>query len=190
MLTQELLVEIHVLHRQGKSIRAIAKALQISRNSVRKYLRNIAMTPNYSKRTDRASKLDPFKAYLKARIDAAKPDWIPATVLFREIQANGYEGKEGILKNYIRPFKITPDANRYGVLKRQRVNNYKLTLLLSAGGGANSKPLLPHWGTAGLPMFALANMSARKTGWPVLKVLYITLAVCPKSYCSIMPSAS
>lgn len=74
MLTQELLVEIHVLHRQGKSIRAIAKALQISRNSVRKYLRNIAMTPPYSKRTDRVSKLDPFKAYLKARIDAAKPD--------------------------------------------------------------------------------------------------------------------
>lgn len=109
MLTQELLVEIHVLHRQGKSIRAIAKALQVSRNSVRKYLRNIAMTPSYSKRTDRVSKLDPFKAYLKERIDAAKPDWIPATVLFREIQAKGYEGKEGILKNYIRPFKITPD---------------------------------------------------------------------------------
>lgn len=107
MLTQELLVEIHVLHRQGKSIRAIAKALQVSRNSVRKYLRNIAMTPGYSKRADRASKLDPFKAYLKARIDAAKPDWIPATVLFREIQAKGYEGKEGILKHYIRPFKIT-----------------------------------------------------------------------------------
>jgi transposase len=108
MLTQELLVEIHVLYRQGKSIRAIAKALQISRNSVRKYLRNIAMTPSYSKRTDRLSKLDPFKAYLKERIDAAKPDWIPAMVLFREIQAKGYEGKEGILKNYIRPFKIIP----------------------------------------------------------------------------------
>jgi len=61
MLTQELLVEIHVLHRQGKSIRAIAKALQISRNSVRKYLRNIEMTPTYSKRAGRASKLDPFK---------------------------------------------------------------------------------------------------------------------------------
>lgn len=76
--------------------------------SVRKYLRNIAMTPSYSKRIDRLSKLDPFKAYLKERIDAAKPDWIPATVLFREIQAKGYEGKEGILKNYIRPFKIIP----------------------------------------------------------------------------------
>lgn len=105
MLTQELLVEIHVLHRQGQSIRAIAKTLHVSRNTVRKYLRDIAKTPAYSKRADRASKLDPFKPYLMERIAAAKPDWIPATVLFREIQAKGFTGKEGILKNYIRPFK-------------------------------------------------------------------------------------
>ena len=105
MLTQELLVEIHVLHRQGQSIRAIAKTLHVSRNTVRKYLRDIAKTPAYSERPDRASKLDPFKTYLMERIAAAKPDWIPATVLFREIQAKGFTGKEGILKNYIRPFK-------------------------------------------------------------------------------------
>jgi transposase len=105
MLTQELLVEIHVLHRQGQSIRAIAKTLHVSRNTVRKYLRDIAKTPAYSERADRASKLDPFKTYLMERIAAAKPDWIPATVLFREIQAKGFTGKEGILKNYIRPFK-------------------------------------------------------------------------------------
>ncbi|MBP6057826.1 MAG: helix-turn-helix domain-containing protein [Nitrosomonas sp.] len=34
MLTQEILVEIHVLHRQGKSIRSIARALNVSRNTV------------------------------------------------------------------------------------------------------------------------------------------------------------
>jgi transposase len=105
MLTQESLVEIHVLHRQGHSIRAIAKTLHVSRNTVRKYLRDIARTPAYSERSDRASKLDPFKTYLMERIAAAKPDWIPATVLFREIHAKGFTGKEGILKNYIRPFK-------------------------------------------------------------------------------------
>jgi transposase len=105
MLTQELLVEIHVLHRQGMSIRAIAKHHQISRNTVRRYLRDVAKTPTYSQRERRLSKLEPFKLYLQERMAAAKPDWIPATVLFREIQANGYEGKEGIVKNYIRPFK-------------------------------------------------------------------------------------
>lgn len=109
MLTQESLVEIHVLHRQGQSIRAIARALQVSRNTVRKYLREIAKTPTYSERAERESKLDPFKTYLKERIAAAQPDWIPAAVLFREIEAQGYTGKEGILKNYIRPFKPRQD---------------------------------------------------------------------------------
>ena len=42
---------------------------------------------------------------MRQRIEAAKPHWIPATVLFREIQTQGYQGKEGILKNYIRQFK-------------------------------------------------------------------------------------
>jgi len=33
---------------------------------------------------------------------------IPATVLLREIQAQGYQGKDGILKIYIRAFKQQP----------------------------------------------------------------------------------
>jgi len=109
MLTQENVVEVHVLHRQGMSIRRIAKELGISRNTVRVYLRDKAATPTYGPREQRRSKLDEFKPYLKARIEAAKPHWIPGAVLFREIQARGYQGKEGILKNYIRPFK--PVAN-------------------------------------------------------------------------------
>ena len=38
MLTQETLVDIHVLHRQGNSIRAIAKGLGVSRNTVRRFV--------------------------------------------------------------------------------------------------------------------------------------------------------
>ena len=98
-------MEIHVLHRQGKGIRAIAKELNISRNTVRRYLRDVAKTRQYKQRQARPSKLEPFQAYLRQRIEAAKPHWIPAIVLFREIQAQGYQGKEGILKNYIRQFK-------------------------------------------------------------------------------------
>ena len=104
MLTQELLVEIHVLHRQGRSIRQIAKTLGVSRNTVRHYLRDVARTPVY-RRPKRVSKLEPFKSYLLERINAAKPDWIPAAVLFRELQERGYQGKEGILKNWLRPYK-------------------------------------------------------------------------------------
>lgn len=98
-------MEIHVLHRQGMGIRAIARELNISRNTVRRYLRDIAKMPEYGRREARPSKLAPFTAYLRQRMEAAKPDWIPATVLFREIQSQGYQGKGGILKNHLRPFK-------------------------------------------------------------------------------------
>lgn len=73
---------------------------------MRKYLRDIARTPIYSRRDDRPSKLEPFKTYLFERIEAVRPEWIPATVLFRELQAKGYDGKEGIVRNYIRQFKV------------------------------------------------------------------------------------
>jgi transposase len=110
MLDQESLVDIHVLHRQGNSIRSISRQLGISRNTVRSYLRNFAKSPTYKPRVARPSKLDPFKPYLQERIDAAKPYWIPATVLFRELQAQGYDGQEGLVKQYIRQFKPITQA--------------------------------------------------------------------------------
>lgn len=105
MLTQEQLVDIYVLHRQGKGIRAIARELNISRNTVRRYLKQNASAPRYRGRPERVSLLEPFKPYLQERIKAAHPHWIPATVLLRAIQTQGYQGKEGILRNYLRPFK-------------------------------------------------------------------------------------
>lgn len=103
MLTQEFIVEIHVLSRQGHSVKAIARQLGVSRNTVRKYLRDQARTPQYSHRPQRPSKLDPFKAYLLERQSAAKPHWIPATVLLREIRDRGYDGGITTLKSFIGP---------------------------------------------------------------------------------------
>jgi transposase len=105
MLTQEILVEIHILHRQGESIRAIAKKLGVSRNTVRRYLRDLNAVPSYPDRTQNATKLDPYKDCLLARIEAAKPHWTPATVLLREIQDRGYTGGISQLKYYIADFK-------------------------------------------------------------------------------------
>ncbi len=39
MLTKESQVEVHVLHKQGKGVRAIARATGFSRNTVRALLR-------------------------------------------------------------------------------------------------------------------------------------------------------
>lgn len=105
MLTQERLVEIHVLHGQGNSIRAIAKQLGVSRNTVRRYLRDLTVVPSYPDRGTRPTKLEPYKPYLLGRIEAAKPHWIPATVLFNEIQARGYTGGISQLKYYVAEFK-------------------------------------------------------------------------------------
>ena len=52
-----------------------------------------------------ATKLEPYKPYLLGRIEAARPHWIPATVLFSEIQNRGYTGGISQLKYYVAEFK-------------------------------------------------------------------------------------
>ena len=105
MLNQEQSVEIRVLARQGKSIQTIARELGVSRNTVRKYLRNGFIVPAYAVRAPRPCKLDPFKAYLLERVQAARPHWIPATVLHREIGERGYTGGISQLKVFLAPLK-------------------------------------------------------------------------------------
>ena len=54
MLTLEQAVTIQVLHQQGKSIKAISRELRVSRNTVRKYLRQ-KETPQYRRTQPRTS---------------------------------------------------------------------------------------------------------------------------------------
>jgi transposase len=105
MLTQEQAVEIRILERQGRSIRQIMRETGLSRNTVRKYLRG--GKARYGPREPRPCKLDPFKGYLLERIKQARPDWIPATVLMREIAAQGYSGGISQLKAYVRAYKVS-----------------------------------------------------------------------------------
>ena len=39
------------------------------------------------------TKLATYESYLRERVAAAKPHWIPATVLYREIAERGYAGE-------------------------------------------------------------------------------------------------
>ena len=104
MLTQEHAVEIRVLARQGVKVRAIARELGVSRNTVRRYLKD-SQAKRYGPRAPRARKLTSFEAYLQARVRAAHPRWIPATVLLREITERGYDGGISQLKAYLSPLK-------------------------------------------------------------------------------------
>ena len=104
MLTQEQAVEIRVMARRGESVREIARQLDCSRNTVRRYLRDQA-AQRYGPRDLRVCKLDGYKSYLQERLAQARPRWIPATVLLREIQECGYAGGISQLKAWLAPLK-------------------------------------------------------------------------------------
>jgi transposase len=110
MLRLEGFVEIQVLKRQGKSIRSISAELGVSRNTVRKYLRS-AKKPQAKERAARPSKLDPFREYIQERVRQAHPDWIPASVLYREISERGFTGKASIVRDYVATLKPAPAAD-------------------------------------------------------------------------------
>ncbi len=98
-------MEIYTRYKQGESIRKITRDLHISRNTVRKYVRSDEEYPQYHHVNPRPSLLDPFKDYLIDRINAARPEWIPATVLLKELRSKGYTGQISILRQYISQFK-------------------------------------------------------------------------------------
>src|SRR5246500_4954803 len=91
MVGGEAALEIRVLHRRGKGIRRIARETGSSRNTVRRYLRDES-AGRYKPRPSRATKLDPFRDYVIERLRSAAPEWIPASVLLRELRERGYTG--------------------------------------------------------------------------------------------------
>lgn len=90
--------------RRGDGVRAIARQVGCSRNTVRRYLRN-ATASRYGPRAPRPCKLDPFHDYLRRRIEHARPHRIPATLLLREIAEQGYDGGISQLKAWLAPLK-------------------------------------------------------------------------------------
>jgi transposase len=106
MLTQEQAVEIRVMARRGEGVREVARQLGCSRNTVRRYLRD-EDARRYGPRAPRPCKLDPYRAYVLERVEQARPRWIPATVLLREITERGYTGGISQLKAFLAPLKKT-----------------------------------------------------------------------------------
>jgi transposase len=85
MLTKEGIMEIAVLFRQGRSIRDIAREVGVSRNTVRRYVRD-AQAATMKRPPRRAHKLDPYRRYLEERVRAAHPAWLPATMKATDIE--------------------------------------------------------------------------------------------------------
>jgi len=97
--TVKQLVELSGQH---LSIRAIARRLDISRNTVRKYLRAPGL-PVAKPRPRRPSKLDPFRDHVRRRLVVGVDNCV---VLLRELRAQGYAGSYSILKDHVRPLRL------------------------------------------------------------------------------------
>jgi transposase len=100
MLTQEEWMDVHLLSKQGHSIRAISQQTGFARNTVRRMLRQ-GTAPQPARRS-RPSGLDPFKTYLEERYQQYQ---LSAVRLFQEICAQGYAGSEVMVRRYVKTLK-------------------------------------------------------------------------------------
>jgi transposase len=83
----------------------------VSRNTVRRHLRNDKPTQMTRTHTQPVSKLNLFKHYIHHRLESALPDRIPSTVILREIVEQGYEGQYSLLSHYIRTLGLYKKAD-------------------------------------------------------------------------------
>lgn len=97
-------MEICILRKQGLSLRKIAEVVGCAVNTVRSHLEREGL-PHYQRTVKRLTKLSPYEQYLKERQAFAKPNWIPATVLYREIREMGYQGGQSQLRAFMRTQK-------------------------------------------------------------------------------------
>lgn len=105
---------IQIMHKQGYSKKRIARELGVSINTVRKYI-TADIVRSYSERPPKPMKLDAYRGYIKKRLEDSHPHWVPATVIYREIKARGYTGKESMLRRYMRQQKpvVTEENIRF-----------------------------------------------------------------------------
>jgi len=96
--------EVHRLfHREGRPKAAIARQLEMSRNTVERLL-GLSEPPRYVRRPI-SSQLDPFTERIAAML-AADPT-VRATVIRERLQAQGYRGGITILKDHVATVRPT-----------------------------------------------------------------------------------
>lgn len=100
MLKLDQFMNIRFLHKQGHSVREIARLTGHARNTVRKLLR-ATLTPVPPSRA-RVSKLDAYKPYLTERWQA---HGLSAVRLLPEIRAQGFTGSAPIVRRFLHTLK-------------------------------------------------------------------------------------
>jgi len=101
MISTEVFMDILALHRQGHSMRWIAKKLGIHRNTVKKYITE-KRRPQYRKRKRRESILTPFHQIIR---DWLEQDDFRATWIFERLKDLGYTGGYDTVRYFVRDVK-------------------------------------------------------------------------------------
>ena len=101
MISMEGFMDIIALHRQGMSMRAIARKLGVHRDTVKKHIESGVM-PRYAKSARRHSILDPYRQLID---DYLAEDDYQATWLHDRLQRLGYQGSYKTLQEYVRTVK-------------------------------------------------------------------------------------
>ena len=99
---------------QGKSISQVARELKMSRNTVKKYLKE-GEKEDQRIGQKKVSKIDPYRSEIQNLLDQGIYN---AEVIYERILEKGYQGKRTILKDYLRPLrpvivKEGPAVRRY-----------------------------------------------------------------------------
>ena len=92
---------IRQLFKEGLTISEIARRTGRDRKTVRRAI-NAPEQPAYRQRPPVASKLDPYKDYVRRRMEAGMTN---AVKMYREISARGYDGEITILRQFMRPLR-------------------------------------------------------------------------------------
>jgi len=101
MISTEVFVDILALHRQGHSMRWIAKKLAIHRNTVKKYITE-QKQPKYRKKQRRESILTPYHQIIRDWLDE---DDYRATWIFEKLKGLGYTGGYDTVRYFVRNVK-------------------------------------------------------------------------------------
>jgi transposase len=99
MVRQEVWMDIKLMHRQGYSLRQIARVTGLSRVTVRRILSSPA-PKGYGPRRPRPSTLEPFVPQIEALL-AARPR-APASWLHRQLGGAGFHGCYEVVKRWVR----------------------------------------------------------------------------------------
>jgi transposase len=94
---------VHALKGDGKGIKTIMRELGLAKETVRRFARAERVEELLAKpRAGRPSVLDAYKPYLHERCNAGVTN---ASMLYREITEQGYQGSRGTVTAYLAPFR-------------------------------------------------------------------------------------